>query len=73
METTIITFCSHNIRILIDSALFFNAISIQMLSHCDLILIIVFICSSVHLLLQLKEVEFNYKHQRNLGTDGSER
>ena len=47
METTTIMFCSHIMRILIDNTLVFNAIPIQMLSHCDLILFIVFICSSV--------------------------
>ena len=47
METTTIMFCSHNIRILIDNALVFNAISIRMLNHCDLISFVVFICSSV--------------------------
>ena len=50
METiiiTIVTFCSIIMRNLIDYSLFFNAMSIQMLSHSDLILIIVFICSSV--------------------------
>ena len=73
MEITTIMFCSHNMRNVIDNTLVFNAISIQMLSHCDLIMFIVFICSSVQLLLQLKGAEFHSKHQRNLGTDGSER
>ena len=73
METTTITFCSHIMRNLIDNTFVFNAISIQMLSHCDLITFIVFVCSSVHLLLQLKGAEFHSKHQRNLGKDDSER
>ena len=47
METTTITFCSHNMRNVIDNTLLFNAISIRMLSHCDLIMFIVVICSSV--------------------------
>ena len=73
METTTITFCSHNMRNVIDDTLVFNAISTQMLSHCDLIMFVAFICSSVQLLLQLKGEEFHSKHQRDLGTDGSEK
>ena len=73
METTTIMFCSHNMRKVIDHTLVFNATPIQMLSHCDLIMFVAPICSSVQLLLQLKGAGFHSKHQRNLGTDGSER
>ena len=47
METTTTTFCSHNMRNVIDNTLVFNAISIQMPSHCDLIMCVAFISSSV--------------------------
>ena len=70
METTTIMFCSHNMRNVIDDTLVFNAISIQMPSHCDLIMCVAFISSSV---ASVEGVEFHSKHQRNLGTDGSER
>ena len=42
METTTIMFCSHNMRNVIDDTLVYNAISIQMLSHCDLIMCVAF-------------------------------
>ena len=46
METTTITFCPYNTRNVIETALVSNVISIQMLSHCDLIMFVAFICST---------------------------
>ena len=47
METTIIMFLFTHHENFDRLFIVFNAISIQMLSHCDLIPIIGFICSSV--------------------------